>query len=138
MKKILLIAAIAAIAYNNAEAQAKSAFDKNYRVCRINDKYRTCDENTELIVSNKVDKKTEQTVASLRRLDTYVHMGFRPSATLSSRRNPRIHVAYDDPNGAYEGKETMINDGVKKNIHRNLNYITGTEVPPNDGGLSDR
>ena len=47
----------------------------------------------------------------------------------------RIRVTYDEPGAAYEGKESMINDGVRKNKQRNINTNNGAyDLPPNDGG----
>lgn len=59
--------------------------------------------------------------------------------TNSYKDNPRLKVSYDQPRDIYEGENVLANDGVKKNIHRNINYLdwTVTKVP-NDGGLATK
>lgn len=140
MKKILLALAILGSVSYSVEAQKKSKFDINYKVCLMDGKYRTCNPEAPAAKTKKVVlSNEEQTVASLRKMDTYVHMGFRPSSTLSNRQNPRILLSYDDPQAPYLGKESRTNDGVQKNKERNLNYLDNSvDLPPNDGGLSDR
>jgi hypothetical protein len=79
-------------------------------------------------------------------MDTSVYLGYSSNPIPgfsgmipSNRRNPRIRVTIDDPTAAYQGKESMINDGVQLNKERNINYLdTSVELPPSDGGLSNR
>jgi hypothetical protein len=137
MKKILLALAVIGFGTFTAEAQSKkSIYDKNYPVCVVDGKYQVCP------VSNKAEsagRSAEITGpdASFRMLDTSVYLGYsRPGS--SAMRNPRIRVTIDDPQAPYEGKESMVNDGVQKNKQRNLNHNTNVELPPNDGGLSER
>jgi hypothetical protein len=136
MKKLLIALAVIGTIHISANAQSKSPFDVNYKVCRVDSKYKTCDANDPAVVTTTSKATTEQKKVeqSLRRMDTYVHLGYRPSNVVSNKRNPRIVVMYDDPNGAYEGKSTQINDGVQKNKVRNVNYLdTSVDLPSNDG-----
>jgi hypothetical protein len=139
MKKILLALAIIGSLSYSAEAQKKSKFDINYKVCLANGKYRTCNSEAPAAKTKRVVlSDEEQTVASLRKMDTYVHMGYKSTA-LSNKKNPRFVVIYDDARAPYLGKESMTNDGVQNTRERNINYLnTTTELPPNDGGLSER
>jgi hypothetical protein len=140
MKKILLALALIGLVRYAADAQKKSIYDKNYKVCLANGKYRTCNSEAPAAKTKRVVISDEsEKVASLRRMDTYVHMGYRPSNTTSNKRNPRILLSYDDPQAPYLGEESRTNDGVQKNIQRNINYLDNSvDLPPNDGGLSDR
>ncbi len=136
MKKILLALLIAGILPLGANAQhkAKSRFDKNYKVCIKGDKYAVCDEVDKMNEQVGRDVKVTSDDRALHMFDTHVHMGYARSYGASNKNNPRIRVSYEDPNGAYKGKETMINDSVKKNINRNINYLDeSVQLPPNDG-----
>ena len=137
MKKILLALAVLGLINTGANAQ-KSKFDKNYKVCMADGKYRTCNPEAPAATTKHVVTTNEpQKVASLRKLDTYVHMGYIPSNTTSRMKNPRILVSYDDPQAPYLGQESRVNDGVQKNIDRNINYLDySTDLPPNDGSGS--
>jgi hypothetical protein len=135
MKKILLALGIIGILPFSAEAQKKSVYDKNYPVCIADNKYVLCNDAAKATEEVGRDVKVTSPDKSLRMFDSYVHMGYRTTPSASNRRNPRILVSYEDPNGAYEGKETRINDGVQKNKARNLNYLDGSvQLPPVDGG----
>lgn len=138
MKKILLALSIIGLISHNAGAQTKkSIYAKNYPVCLSGSTYKVC-------TTTKAELGRKETAdnpdPSLRMMDTYVHMGYGSRHTYASnKRNPRIRVAIDDPHAPYEGKESMINDGVQKNKERNINYLDNSVVlPPNDGGVSDR
>lgn len=136
MKQILLALTVIGLMHTSANAQTKSKYDINYDVCKTNGKYHVCGTNTPQIsdgYQKPTDNKTE-VVSSLRRMDTYVHMGYGTPGGSSFKNNPRFRVSYDDPNGAYEGKETLTNDGVQKNINRNVNYLDNSvNLPPVDG-----
>ena len=136
MKQILLALGIAFLSQANANAQSKeSANAINYPVCMHGNGYQVCDEHSAKEQKQGGGVVTSAPDPSLNLLNTQVNMGYRATAANSSRRNPRFRVSYDDPNGAYEGKETRINDGVQKNKVRNINYLDATVVlPPNDGG----
>lgn len=140
MKKILLALAIISFGYINAGAQTKkSVYDKNYPVCLTGTKYKVCPSpKTAAKQGRSVEVNNHE--ASLRMMDTTVHMGYSSNTPLfSNRRNPRIRIAIDDPNAPYKGKENMTNDGQQKNKIRNINYLDNTaDLPPNDGGLSDK
>jgi hypothetical protein len=134
MKKILLALTILGILPFGADAQ-KSVYDKNYKVCINDNKYALCDGQAKANEEVGRDVKITSPARSLRMFDSYVHMGYRTASANSNKRNSRIIVSYEDPNGAYEGKETLINDGVEKNKARNINYLDGSmQLPPVDGG----
>lgn len=135
MKQILLALTIIGTMHFSANAQVDSKFAQNYKVCMVGDKYKTCAPDDDAIQpSNKEAKKTE---AALRRLDSYVRV--RSTTTATSKKNPRFSAAYETPEEvAYLGMNSPINDGVTKNKVRNINYNNGVEVPPNDGGVSDK
>ena len=141
MKKILLaLTILSTISFTQADAQ-KSKFDKNYPVCRKGNGYGVCCQN-QSPVSNMptVTRSSDETLVSqsLRRQDTYVHMGYS-RRLYSNRHNPRILVSVDDPAAPYKGEDSRVNDGVHANIERNINYLDNTIIlPPNDGGISDR
>ncbi len=129
------------------QANRISAYDQNYKVCRIDGTYTTCDENTPTIVNTKkAARKNDKIIANLHKLDQHVYVEPKPEPTTQStvvstysRKNPRFSASYDDPNAAYQGKESKINDGVDKNISRNINYVNnGNNLPPNDGGNTDK
>jgi hypothetical protein len=149
MKNLILALTVASLPVM-AHAQRSytnhiSVYDQNYKVCRIDGTYTTCDPNTPTIVtSKKVKNNNAKVEARLRKLDQHVYVEPKPEPTtpttvVKSRKNPRFGASYDDPNAAYQGKESKINDGVQKNLSRNLNYINnGANLPPNDGGNSDK
>ncbi len=136
MKQIIFALGIAFLSQADATAQTtKSANAINYNVCMHGNGYKVCDEHSAKKQKQGAQVVTEAPDPSLSLLNTQVNMGYRPVAVNSNRRNPRFLVSYDDPNGAYEGKETKINDGVQKNKIRNINYLDASVVlPPNDGG----
>jgi len=132
MKNLLLVLALTGLTYASAEAQnsANSKFAKNYPVCMKGDKYEVCDANSAM---NQGVGRTTETATSFGMQNTYVHMGY--GTTGNARFRGRIRVTYDEPGAVYEGKETMTNDGVRKNKVRNLNTNNGAyQLPANDGG----
>lgn len=59
----------------------------------------------------------------------------------ANKKKTNISVVYEDtkmgedPAAAYKGENSMINDGVKKNERRNINYHNnGVVLPAIDGG----
>ena len=137
MKKILLAFTAFGLMHICASGQTKSKYDVNYKICKIHDKYDVCGENTPTVVSEpKPEDNRQEVAASLRKLDTHVRVKSADETRIYSvKGNKRFSVLYDDPNGVYEGKETRANDGVQKNIHRNINYLDNSvTLPPNDGG----
>lgn len=144
MKNLILALAVATLpvvahaqkSYSNGE----SAYDQNYKVCRIDGTYTVCSENTPTIVNTKkAAAKNDKTITQLHKLDRYVYVNPEPKVVTSSKHNSHFSASYDDPNAAYQGKESAINDGVDKNISRNINYINNnSNLPPNDGGNSDK
>jgi hypothetical protein len=132
MKNLLLALAVAGLTYTNAQAQGSenSKFAKNYPVCLKGDKYQVC--NPQEAMSPQAGRTTETNMVYGMQ-NTYVHMGYGTSG--NARFRGRIRVTYDQPGAVYEGKETMTNDGVRKNKQRNLNTNNGGyDLPPNDGG----
>lgn len=56
--------------------------------------------------------------------------------TSSYKNNPRLKADYDMPGDVYEGEEVLSNDGVAKNMERNINYLDFSNPRvPNDGGV---
>jgi hypothetical protein len=132
MKQILLALGIVCLAQANAGAQSKNAI--NYNVCMHGNGYAVCDKHSAQAQKQGGQVVTEAPDPALSLLNTQVNMGYRTASINSSKRNPRLRVSADDPNGAYEGKETRINDGLQKNKIRNINYQDASVVlPPNDG-----
>jgi hypothetical protein len=134
MKKIFLVFAVLALAGTSASAQnsAHSKFAKNYRVCLIGNTYQVCDANAPKATDLG---RTTETGESFGMSSTEVHMGYSSNA----RYRSRIRVTYDNMNNPYEGKPSMANDGVQKNIQRNINYLDAANpLPPNDGGNTSR
>jgi hypothetical protein len=141
----MMFSALVMIGMMHFGAAAQSKFDQNFKVCRIDDKYATCDENTpSVVVTKKAKDKNQKTIDGLRRMDSYTYVAPKPAPVpiqlaTSVKRNPRFLVSYDDPQAPYLGEESMVNDGVQKNKQRNLNYLDGSvQRPPSDGGNSDR
>lgn len=134
MKNLLIALAVCGLTYTSADAQssAHSKFAKNYPVCLIGNTYTVC--NTP--VTTNIGRTTE-TSSTFGMQSSYVHMGYGNSG--NARFRGRIRVTYDEPGAPYHGTENMTNDGVKKNERRNINTNNPAyDLPPNDGGLSDR
>jgi hypothetical protein len=111
-----------------------TGFSQNYRICLIDNKYTICDKKTPIIhYSKKALARDKVVMEKLQKMDTEVFMGYsEPASVAKTRSNMRVYV--DDPNGAYQGSPTLINDGVRKNMVRNINYGNGgVDLPPNDG-----
>ncbi|MBS1772734.1 MAG: hypothetical protein JST82_07735 [Bacteroidetes bacterium] len=105
--------------------------DKNYKVCHIDEEYKVCDASEPLTVNTKpVIDENEVKIEKLRELDTFVNM-----APKKAEKKPVDAIDGNDP---YKGKDSKTNDGVGKNIQRNLNYNTGVDVPASDGGLTNK
>ena len=133
MKKVLMALTVLGTMHFSAEAQTNSKYNQNYKMCNNAHGYYVCGEEAPKVAGTKVTKEGPD--ASLRMMDTYVHLGYSRSEGQSNKRNPRIRVSYDDPTAPYKGQESMINDGVKKNINRNINYLDNSvQLPAVDGG----
>lgn len=132
MKHIILL--VAFIGLVQPAAWAQSAFNKNYKVCIVDNKYKVCHHNKAGVhYTHKALQKNKAVIASLRKKDMYVHAGYRP-APVKQKQGSKIAVAYDDPANAYNGKPSLINDGVNKNKYRNINYQNAAvDLPANDG-----
>ena len=112
-----------------AQSSANSKFAKNYPVCLVGGQYQICNSG----MSSEIGRTTEVSSEGIRMETTYVHLG--SSSGNARYRGNRIRVSYDEPDAPYEGKESMVNDGVQKNKHRNINTNNGAyDLPPNDGG----
>jgi len=130
MKSIILMMALAGFTLSaNAQNSANSKFAKNYPVCLKGNTYQVCKAGEAM--SPDVGRSSEASTFGMQ--NTYVHMGY--GTTGNARFRSRIRVSYDNPGDVYKGKETMTNDGVRKNKARNLNTNNGGyDLPPNDGG----
>lgn len=140
MKQVLLMLAIAGATYTSANAQSGSAYDVNYNVCRTNGKYHVCSNNSPQIIDGKekANDNEKQVEKSLSRLNSYTYVKGTPRQQGESyKKNPRFIVTYNDPQAPYEGKESLVNDGVEKNKNRNINYLDNSvDLPPVDGGIA--
>ncbi|RYD55520.1 MAG: hypothetical protein EOP56_15510 [Sphingobacteriales bacterium] len=140
MKKILMILAVFGASYFTAEAQSKtkSSSSQNYKICLIGDQYQVCNPKSASKQTKGLGRKeaTNDPTASLRMMDTYTHMGYNPVTGTGTARNSRLRVIVDEPDAPYQGKESLQNDGTKKNEVRNINYLDQSMVlPANDGGM---
>ncbi len=141
MKQILLALTVLGTTYISANAQTESKYAVNSKVCRVDDRYKVCDEDDAAVQITKPNKNTK-TEAQLRRLDSYVRV--KPTQSVRGQKNAMFTAQYEVPGpskpeeAAYDGQDSPINDGVEKNKARNINYNTGVEVPPNDGNNSQK
>ena len=138
MKNALLALAMVGLTFTSANAQssANSKFAKNFSICLIGSNYQPCDP---VVTKSDIGWTTteETTEASLAVRSTEVHMG--QSTRGNARFKSGIRVTYDDPNAPYLGEESMVNDGVKKNMHRNINTNNAAyDLPPNTGRIGVR
>lgn len=144
MKKIFLALGLFGLitAHANAQNEGKSSnskFAQNYPVCMTSHGYHVCSAPEAALPTTTTvvpDNSALNMTASLPSDNSSVSMETAGAYTGNSRRKiTRIVVSYDDPHAPYEGKESMVNDGVQKNIIRNINYLDQSVVlPPNDGG----
>lgn len=127
MKSILFVF-VFFLATGNANAQSKSKNDQNFRICFVNNTYVACDENAP--VSSDMNNYADYTPPPPPPPPpVFVGRG--------ANRASRMTLAYDDPNAAYKGEESMINDGVEQNKERNINYLDqNVTLPPNTGNNS--
>ncbi len=59
----------------------------------------------------------------------------RSAHSMHAKHYSRSHsTGMAEPPSPYHGDNTPINDGVKKNKQRNLNYNSGQPLPPSNGG----
>jgi hypothetical protein len=133
MKNIILLIALIAMIQSNAQAQ--SAYNRNYKVCIVDNKYKVCHHNKAGVHYTKhALQNNKAVIASLRKKDTYVHAGYRHHQPVKVKSQSNVRLAYDDAADAYNGKSSLINDGVQKNKVRNINYQNAAvDLPPNDG-----
>lgn len=130
MKSLFFMLALTAGVVTSAQAQSNSKFDKNYSVCYSGQAYKLC---SQLTPSDIASARPQPRVIAP---STYVSLG-DPQPV--GNRKSKIRVTYDDPNAPYRGENSMVNDGVKKNVERNTNYLDqSVALPANDGGLSRR
>lgn len=139
MKHLFLTLIITGISYSYIIAQTSSNA-KNYRVCRVDGVYRICNDNDPLVVNTKqIVDKTNATQVSMRKFDTYQRVETSPVVVVSNKKNKKIIVSYDAPNGAYKGESTQANGTFEANRARNLNYMnTSNPIPPIDGNNSSK
>lgn len=131
MKRILLVSLLLTGFIYTAEAQKRSSnADQNFRICFVGGQYVACDADAPITSAGTMYEV--QTAEEMPPAPT-VHVG------KGSARKSRMQVAYDDPNAPYQGVDSQVNDGVEKNKERNKNYLDNSaQVPPNDGGLSNK
>lgn len=136
MKKTIIVLMAIGCTYLSANAQSSvnSKYAKNYRICLAEDKYVVCDQHENTTQQGRITDTEE--VFGMQ--NAYVHLGYASPG--NARYRGKIRVSYDDKmNDPYKGESSMANDGVKKNIQRNVNYLdTANPIPSNDGGLSNR
>ncbi len=136
MKKILFALAICSFAINADAQKNKGNFNQNFNVCYVGGRYQICEPGQAM--SSGYGAPTSATTATGGN-DAYVNMASETSMNRHSRKKSNMRVMIDDPNGAYEGKETLTNDGVFNTIQRNTNYLdAGVTLPSSDGGVSNR
>jgi len=131
MKRFLFLSLLLTGLIYNAEAQKKSSSaNQNFRICFVGGQYVACDANAPITSAGAIYETSQ---AEEMPATPPVHLG------KGIARKSRIMVAYDDPNAPYQGEESAVNDGVDKNKERNINYQNNAaNVPPNDGGLSNK
>ena len=128
MKRMFILSLFLTGSIYTAEAQSnKSNSDQNFRICFVNGQYIACDASAPITSAGTIEVPKEAPPTPP------VHLGKGTS------RKSRIQVAYDDPNAPYQGVNSQVNDGVDKNNDRNIRYQNNSaQIPPNDGGLSNK
>jgi hypothetical protein len=142
MKKMIFALGLIGLIGAGANAQtignsANSKVAKNYPVCQTSTGYRVCNDAAATMPATTPAKGANLTGIT----SSSVHMGSGMSMETprsyggNRRKVSHIFVTYDDPQAPYKGKESMVNDGVQKNIVRNINYYDQSVIlPPVDGG----
>ncbi len=149
MKQSILMLTVIGMMHFSADAQnneaKKSDYDINYKVCRVDDKYRVCNNNTPNIVYTKpyirkINKEYAKTIDGLRRYDQYVEVRPLPVVEVISKRRPiAYNQEFDGTSAAYHGNPTPENDGLAKNKERNINYLnSAVDLPSIDGKYASR
>lgn len=147
MKHSILMLAVIGMMHYSAMAQngedKKSEFDINYKVCRVDDKYRVCNGNTPNIVYTKPYIKKKQaeyakTIDGLRKYDQYVHVHPLPAVVVKAeKKRVQFNPEFDGSSAVYHGNPSPENDGLAKSIERNKNHFTeSVELPANDGSIA--
>ncbi|MCB0696402.1 MAG: hypothetical protein KDC07_03500 [Chitinophagaceae bacterium] len=127
MKYKIIMLATAAFALTQVQANAQMKGDEK------------CE--TETIVVTKGDNTKSNVLAAYEVWDKNTNRKEAPCTTAYVRYdvptgNPRLKASYDMPGDVYEGKEVLSNDGVAKNMRRNMHYLNfSVRRVPNDGGL---
>jgi hypothetical protein len=139
MKHLLLTLIITSTSYSYINAQTSNNA-KNYRVCRVDGVYRVCNDTDPLVVNTKQEiNKPNATQVSMRKFDTYQRVETTTVIVMSNKKNKKLIVSYDEPNGAYKGESTQANGTFEGNRARNINYMnTSNPIPPIDGNNSSK
>jgi hypothetical protein len=129
MKRILFASLLMTGVITTATAQNRSTdANKNFRICFVGGQYVVCDANAPLTSAGTIQEPEKEMPAT-----PAVHVG------TGIARKSHVGVSYDDPNAPYKGENSAVNDGVKRNDERNINYQNNAvRLPANDGGLSNR
>lgn len=115
------------IATSKAQKQTTPQ-EKNFRICFVNGQYVVCDPNAPITAAGTIQEPQRELPPA-----PPVHKGN------GIAKKSHVMLSYDDPNAPYKGENSAVNDGVKKNEERNINYLDGAvKLPPSDGGLSNR
>jgi|GEM_PF-6707605 len=128
MKYKMIMLAMAAFAFSQADVNAQTT--------------KKCDTKTVVVTqSGKDDSKLMATYEvpgkKANKKKASCEITYLRYETTSNKNNPRLKASYDMPGDVYEGEEVLSNDGVAKNMYRNMNYLDfSVRKVPNDGGLS--
>jgi len=125
MKRVIMLLFLAIGVNYTTKAQS----DQNFRICFVGGQYVACDADAPLTSAGSFYESSGDDMPDA----VPVYMGS------GTNKKSNMVVSFDDPNAAYQGDESAINDGVRKNKNRNINYLDAANpVPPNDGGLSNK
>lgn len=140
MKLKIAMLAIAGLAFMQSDANAQSSkYDINYPICKADGKYTVCAPGEAMYKQELSSGKEAAAPAPKKVTKPVCEVTEVVFVSSSYKNNPRLRASFDRPGDVYEGKEVLSNDGVEKNIERNINYLDfSVNRPPNDGGLSTR
>jgi hypothetical protein len=139
MKQLLLILAILGISHSNINAQ-NSSNAKNYRVCRVDGVYHTCNDSDPLVVTTKpVVDKTNAAQASMRKYDTYTKVESLPISVMSNKKNKNIVISCNESDEINNGCSLQANVVLDATEARNANNLkTSNAALPLNDGYSDK
>lgn len=136
MKKTIIMLLIAGFAtMQSAEAQT-SKNNQNFPVCKVNGEYKICDKKHTAATNHSEEMVEKQKPCKVKIVKVQPVVTDMIYMARSNKNNPRFQVSYDMPGDVYEGKEVLSNDGVAKNLRRNINYLDWSVTKaPNSGML---